>query len=326
MPADALAESRADVREAVRLYYDPPQVTDSSEDDYLQACARSNQKASLKEPLTRQFQAEKLPALPDEDTITDDLNQKYASSQSLLRRIAHLSDADFEQAIYEGSINRLRTRSQGAFVSEAGNYAAVTCWEPRFAPRPPKSWQEYTDLGSCVDPAQNFPDRPLFTYFLARIEQAKRKHLYPVLWKNAEYSSSDYLWRPSCPYTRRLLIYTAGDADRDPRLLYWKLCMTSRNPSVQPPVPGAVRAVIEPYVKRWIHEDGMPAIWLEAGGPRARDVYSWLGFRVVDEIAMGTDKDGEPIITWCMIYTKDRAYEDAISDPSKTGILFSPQT
>jgi len=50
----------------------------------------------------------------------------------------------------------------------------------------------------------------------------------------------------------------------------------------------------------------MPVVWLEAGSARARDVYGYLGFRVVDEIVVGEDEDGNGIKTWCMAYTRDR--------------------
>ena len=302
MQPDYIAQTAQDAKNAVRILAKPPAISASTASEYMEACARSNSKASLTEPLTRQFEAEKLQPLDGEEHFTDSLGNQQVTSDSLLKRIANISNAEMQQAIYKASINRLRIRTPGAFVAEAGNFAAVTCWEPKYAPA--KDRMEL-DEALAPDPSRTFSDRPLYTLFNARIEAAKRKHLYPVLWKHASAASSDYLNQPSCSYTQAALARLEGQSKHDVRRMYWKLCMTSRDPTVQPPVPGAVRAVIEPYVERWVHEDGMPVVWLEAGGPRARDVYGWLGFRTVDEILLGQDEKGQPITTWCMMYTKD---------------------
>lgn len=302
MSSDAIAQTSSDVKVAVRIPARPPAISGSSSEEYMEACARSNSRASITSPLCRHFEAEKLPPLDHEEYFTDVLGNRGPTSETLLRRISRLSDSELEAAIYKACVGRLHNREPGAFVAEAGNFAASTCWEPRCAPA-----QIDTNLSEKLVPVPNrtSPDRPVFTLFNAKIEAAKRKYLYPVIWKHASTASSDYLARPVCPFTRKALALNASGDREDPRLLYWKLSMTSRDPAVQPPVPGAVRAVIEPYVKRWVEEDSMPAIWLEAGGPRARDVYQWLGFRAVDEIHLGHDAQGEPIIVWCMIYTKE---------------------
>lgn len=59
-----------------------------------------------------------------------------------------------------------------------------------------------------------------------------------------------------------------------------------------------------------VRESGMP-IWLEATTPRSRDIYSRLGFQVVDEIVLGKGKagadgkackGGEGVPVWGMIW------------------------
>jgi hypothetical protein len=98
---------------------------------------------------------------------------------------------------------------------------------------------------------------------------------------------------------------------------YWHLSMMVRDPDVQPPVKGAVRAVIEPFMRK-AEEDGLP-IWIEAGSARARDVYGYLGFELLEEMRSGNGThraDGYPAVngedapgvpTWFMIYNKPRS-------------------
>lgn len=302
MSNDAVAQTKSDVRIAVRVPAKPPTISGSSSEDYMEACARSDSRASITSPLFRHFEAEKLPPLENEEYFTDALGNRSPTSETLLRRLARISDAEMEVMIFKACMGRLRNRIVGAFVAEAGNFAASTCWEPRYAP--PES-ETSTSEDLVPVPNRTSPDRPVYTLFNAKIEAAKRKYLYPVLQEHARTASSEYLAQPVCPFTRKALALNETGDKSDPRLMYWKLSMTSRDPTVQPAVPGAVRAVIEPYVKRWINEDKMPAVWLEAGGPRARDVYQWLGFRVVDDIPLGHDDQGQPIVVWCMIHTRD---------------------
>lgn len=89
---------------------------------------------------------------------------------------------------------------------------------------------------------------------------------------------------------------------------YWHLSMMARDPSRT--TRGAVRAVLEPYLAR-ARRDRVP-IWIEAGSARARDVYAYFGFRIVEEIWSGVGKigasghrqEGGPgVPTWLMIYT-----------------------
>jgi len=72
---------------------------------------------------------------------------------------------------------------------------------------------------------------------------------------------------------------------------------------------GAVRAVIDPYLKK-AKEEGVPA-FLAATNAHARDVYVHLGFKVVEEVTIGKgviDKEGsiveggEGVILYAMVY------------------------
>ncbi|KAK5089335.1 hypothetical protein LTR70_007132 [Exophiala xenobiotica] len=298
-----------------------PPVTTSSSEEYLEACARSNKKASRYDPLTLLFQAEKLPPLWNEPTFTDEQGLSRPTYSALRNRLARSSKV--ESLIYESSIRRIRYKARiGAFVAEAANWAATTTWEPVFAPPPPAHVENdvesvgsntATPDGSNSEPwlavmeslmsegetvSDIYAQRPIFAEFLTRIEMARRKHLYPLLWKSKHTDGHD---RKFDEHTEKAF---AMDGNGQKHLLFWHLSVTSRNPAVQPPVPGAVRAVIEPFVKKWVDELGMPVVWLEAGSARARDVYSYFGFRVVEEIAVGEDEVGNTIKTWCMAYTR----------------------
>lgn len=90
----------------------------------------------------------------------------------------------------------------------------------------------------------------------------------------------------------------------------WYLTLMARDPERKD--KGAVRAVIEPFVAK-AKEEKVP-LWLVAGNERARDVYGYLGFRVVEVIytfpqqrmSRGND-DGVAkeatvgIPSWCMV-------------------------
>ena len=73
----------------------------------------------------------------------------------------------------------------------------------------------------------------------------------------------------------------------------WQLSLMARDPIRTS--KGAVRAIIEPYVKR-AQEERVP-IWCVAGNERARDVYSYFGFKVVEVVHSGP----EQVQTWCMV-------------------------
>ena len=88
---------------------------------------------------------------------------------------------------------------------------------------------------------------------------------------------------------------------------YWHLSLMARDPERKD--KGAVRAIIEPYVRQ-ARREGMP-MWLEAGNERAKDVYMWVGgFRQVGEIWSGVGEfdrkgnrkeGGEGVPTWLMV-------------------------
>src|SRR5205807_1620586 len=90
-------------------------------------------------PLTVLFQGERLPPLPNEQIFVDQHGQRRPTSRTIRARLAAVSQNEIEKLIYETSVGRLTAKeSTGAFVAEAGNFAAVTCWEPMFAPVAPK--------------------------------------------------------------------------------------------------------------------------------------------------------------------------------------------
>ncbi|KAK0105193.1 hypothetical protein ONS95_004412 [Cadophora gregata] len=73
----------------------------------------------------------------------------------------------------------------------------------------------------------------------------------------------------------------------------WQLTLMARDPLRTS--KGAVRAIIEPYVKR-AEEERVP-IWCVAGNEHARDVYAYFGFKVVRIVYSGPDR----VQTWCMV-------------------------
>ncbi|KIW17651.1 hypothetical protein PV08_04846 [Exophiala spinifera] len=120
---------------------------------------------------------------------------------------------------------------------------------------------------------------------------------------------------------------------------YWNMTLMARDPERSD--RGAVRAVIEPFVAR-ARKDGVP-MWLCAANERARDVYAYFGFRVVEVIysvveAKGDgDADGDAdqvdqqgknkkktiVPTWCMCCNWPvepvREKEDGQSEKSGNG-------
>ena len=98
---------------------------------------------------------------------------------------------------------------------------------------------------------------------------------------------------------------------------YYYLSLMARDPGNR--TKGAVRAVLEPFIAE-ARSEGMP-IWLEAGIERARVVYEYFGFRVVDMIVSGRGKyniNGEPeeggegVPTWLMMLDASKKGLDEI--------------
>lgn len=81
---------------------------------------------------------------------------------------------------------------------------------------------------------------------------------------------------------------------------HWKLSLMARDPNRKD--KGAVRMVIEPFVKR-AKEEKMPLV-LVAGNTRARDVYAYFGFRV-EQVLWSYPQDSregdEGVPTWFMV-------------------------
>jgi hypothetical protein len=95
---------------------------------------------------------------------------------------------------------------------------------------------------------------------------------------------------------------------------YWHLSLMARNPERH--TKGAVRAVIEPYLRKAV-EDGVP-ILIEACSARARDIYSYFGFVIVEEFWIGKTKygsdgyeeEGGPgIPSWFMVFNAPDRFE-----------------
>ncbi|XXG97342.1 hypothetical protein Hte_003639 [Hypoxylon texense] len=111
-------------------------------------------------------------------------------------------------------------------------------------------------------------ERPIFAELLDKVADLVRTQLYPI-------------------------------ANRVSGGRFWKLSLLARDPGV-PYVPGAVRAVLVPFMKRFTseqNEGGPMPVWLEAGSEQARAVYIHYGFRDVGEM------DIKGVKTWGMIYT-----------------------
>ena len=240
----------------------------------------------------------------------------------MLNRLSRYSLPDLQSQIYEACLARLEHKvAAGAFIAEAADFNAVACWEPVYAPSleeldgdgigdvdvvPRDATYAFEAIRESKEMYQGMllremaVQRPVFADFIVKIRAAMRRGLYPVLWAAAAAAKGQENGANMSGGSDD----GVGVGKKD--LLYWHLSVMSRDPG-RPPVRGAVRAVIEPFVKRFIEDDGVAAIWLEAGSPRARDIYGYFGFRVVDEIAIGGDgtENGGTVKTWCMIYTKN---------------------
>jgi hypothetical protein len=179
--------------------------------------------------------------------------------------------------LYLGAKRRVDTKiAAGAFVVEAGNFAAVACWEPPASNPAPLTEEQFREVER---------EKPVFGRFLRHVQDAE----------GACFGQA-----------------TAAAGETSPLVLQprWKLSLMARDPLRKD--KGAVRAVIEPFVIR-AKAEKVP-LWLIAGNARARDVYAYFGFRVVKVVwsypngnarneNVRTDKDegvnGVP--SWCMV-------------------------
>jgi hypothetical protein len=151
-----------------------------------------------------------------------------------------------------------------AVIIEAGNWAAAAFSEP---PKPPsdsaldspETAVAKADNEVLKAEAANLPRSPVLEDFNAHSKLAKHTHL-----------------GPSSYYYLSLMARDSQDPGRTTK--------------------GAVRAVLEPFIAR-ARSEGLP-IWLEAGTERARDVYVYFGFKVVDMFVSGRgqyDRQGAPV-------------------------------
>ena len=205
-----------------------PAITTSQSAEYIHRLTEITSRAVLADPLNVLFQQEKTGTSV---AVTADL-------------------------LYIAAKGRTETKvAAGAIVVEAGNFAAVACWEPP-ASNPPRT-TEAQFLEIAVE-------RPVFARFTRDIYRAMDK-VFGV-----------------------------------PAPKHWRLSLMARDPERKD--KGAVRAVIEPFVARAKREQ-VPLV-LVAGNPRARDVYSYFGFRVAEVIWSfpGNNLEGEEgVPTWFMV-------------------------
>lgn len=201
-----------------------PPITIGTSKQYIQRLALVNSRASVAAPLTLAFEGEKL---------------KPPGT------IESLGPEELRRILYDGSVARLTTKiSNGAFVAEAGDFAAAACWEPENVREGPRA-----DMSPELAAQAT---RPVFAEFAESVEVVKRAQLQPV-------------------------------AERMSQGRFWHLSMLARDPGV-PYVRGAVRAVLVPFMEKLTSRDGEggPApIWLETDTERARSVYAHFGFREV---------------------------------------------
>ncbi|CZS91526.1 uncharacterized protein RCO7_07049 [Rhynchosporium graminicola] len=77
---------------------------------------------------------------------------------------------------------------------------------------------------------------------------------------------------------------------------FWQLSLMARDP--ERVSKGAVRGLLEWGLGK-ARREGYP-VWCVAGNERARDVYAWLGFRVVSVVRSGGEVE-KGVQSWCMV-------------------------
>lgn len=116
-------------------------------------------------------------------------------------------------------------------------------------------------------------------------------------------------WRDRVGHLKSIHIGTrVNDAGETVIKPHYHLSFLVRNPEV-PHVPGAVRAVVQPFLDEAVKE-GVP-VWLEATYEHAVEVYEHFGFRTIEivKIGVGTrnvegwpEEGGSGARGWTMIY------------------------
>ncbi|KAI1457840.1 hypothetical protein F4805DRAFT_426547 [Annulohypoxylon moriforme] len=150
-----------------------PPVTTGTSEHYIHSTAHAVSRAAATDPLTVLFQREKLP--PAQST-------------------ADLSLATIQKLIFDASLTRLHTKlAGGGFVAEAGDFAAVACWQPG-------------KVGETSVLANVVPERSVFGAFAQGWAQLMRAHLYPL----AERVSGGRYWKLSLMARDPGVGYVAG--------------------------------------------------------------------------------------------------------------------
>lgn len=102
--------------------------------------------------------------------------------------------------------------------------------------------------------------------------------------------------------------YLASPTDPDQIRPFYHFSFLARNTAV-PKVAGSIAAVIEPYLQR-AREEMVPA-WVEATTKQAAGIYTFYGFRLVEEITVGKGQvdaagwpleGGEGVTAYALIY------------------------
>lgn len=102
--------------------------------------------------------------------------------------------------------------------------------------------------------------------------------------------------------------YLSSPTDPDQIRPFYHFSFLARNTAV-PKVSGSIAAVIEPYLQR--ARDEMVPAWVEATTKQAAGIYTFYGFRLVEEITIGKDQldaagwpceNGEGVKAYALIY------------------------
>ncbi|KAH7020902.1 uncharacterized protein B0I36DRAFT_26618 [Microdochium trichocladiopsis] len=224
-----------------------PPVTRGSSDEYLQRAALATARASLSYDFTILMEKEKI---------------SHATSVPI--HSVELDDEAVIESTRAAALGRLRNKvTWGSFVVEAGDFAAISCWEPRDI-----NSEDYTGIHEVAEAMR--PTRPLFAGFQDDIGKLQEKLLEPVVRKMRPHDGK-----------------------------FWQMSLVARDPTREY-LPGAVRAVIAPLMDEVCSAQtpgGAAPIWLVAGGQKARDMYEHFGFQEVGRI------DVAELPLWGMMYT-----------------------
>ncbi|OAP60055.1 hypothetical protein AYL99_05057 [Fonsecaea erecta] len=189
----------------------------------------------------------------------------------------------------------LESAASGAELVQAGDWSAIALWET-------PTYQGKAFIDSKAKPC------PLLSEWRGRVKAAKAKYLAAptttAATSEASNSNSPSGAESDSGSDRQ-------DNQQEPALRpFYHLSFLARNPA-KPRVPGSINAVMTPYLER-AKAEGVPA-WLEATTPQAARIYEHFGFRVVEEIVVGTgqvDARGWPatgekatgVTAWAMIF------------------------